>query len=79
MSTSTHLIPNGVTSRSLLFKASLKATFHYAIQLAIWSQISSEPVCDQVRAISRHVEIARTCVRQVGNQVCDQLVSWIAR
>ena len=23
--------------------------------------------------LSRHVEIARTCLRQVGNQVCDQV------
>ena len=26
--------------------------------------------------LSRHVEIARTCLRQVGKQVCDQLASW---
>jgi len=24
----------------------------------------------------RHVEVVRTCLRQVGNQVCDQLASW---
>jgi len=34
-----------------------------------------ESVCDQVRAIS-HVEIARTCLRQVGNQACNQFASW---
>ena len=28
--------------------------------------------------LSRHVEIARTCLRQVENQVCDLLASWIA-
>jgi len=29
--------------------------------------------------LSRHVEIARTCLRQVGNQVCGQLESWSQR
>jgi len=35
-----------------------------------WSKARCEPVCDQFE-LSRHVEIARTCPRQVGNQVCD--------
>jgi len=28
--------------------------------------------------VSRHVEIARTCLRQVGNQVCDQIADLLA-
>ena len=46
--------------------SSLKAKFHYAIQLASWSQTSREPVCDRLE-LSGHVEIALTCLRQV----CD--------
>ena len=61
--------------------------FDYAIQLATRSQAGLQPAreLDSVMEydlnrsatrfeISRHVEIARTCLRQVGNQVCDQVI-----
>jgi len=50
----------------------VKAKFHYAIQLVSWSQTGSR------FELSRHVKIARTW-SQIGLQlVCDQLASWIA-
>jgi len=60
----------------------VKAKFHYAIQLASRSQTSSRagrrPAANPSATrfeLSRHVEMARTCLRQVGNQVCDQLAA----
>ena len=43
-------------------------------------QPARELVADQLRTGLRpgssYVEIAWTCLQQVGNQVCDQLASW---
>jgi len=63
-----------------------KAKLHYAIQVAdlVADLVSDLPfdkfvrVCDQLATFfgsnaGRHVEIARACLRQVGNQICDQV------
>jgi len=62
----------------------VKAKFHYAIQLATSSRAGLQPAreLDSVMKydlnrsatkfeISRHDEIARICLRKVGNHVCD--------
>jgi len=64
----------------------VKAKFHYTIQLATSSRAGRRPDSEQDSAmeygvnrsatrfeLSRNVEITRTCLRQVANQVCDQV------
>jgi len=63
-----------------------QAKFHYAVQLATSSRAGRRPASEQDSVmeyglnwsatrfeLSRHVEIARTCLRHVGKQVCDQV------
>jgi len=65
----------------------IKAKFHYAIEVAdlvsdlafdkfvrVWDQLATffgrKQVADRFE-LSWHVEIDRTCLRPIGNQVCD--------
>ena len=63
-----------------------KVKFHYAIQVAdlvadLVSDLAFDKlvqVCDQLATFfgsnaGRHVETARTCLRQVRNQICHQV------
>ena len=49
----------------LMIMIAVKAKFHYAIQSQTRSATRFE--------LSPHVEIARTCLRQVRNQDCDHV------
>ena len=51
------------------------------IQLASSSRVCRRPAANRSATrfeLSRHVEIARTCVRHIGNQLANQLASWSA-
>jgi len=82
--------PGGGKSSTFAAARYVKAKFHYAIRVANLAFDKFVWVCDQLATfldrklvadrfeLSRHVEMARTCLRQVGNQVCDRSATWIA-
>jgi len=93
MITHAGLEPMHPASRRHITRHLNRSKFHYAVQLARSatsslagrrpaneqdSVMEYDPnLCATRLELSRHAEIARACLRQVGNQVCDLLASWI--